>query len=155
MRVRRYRAGEEETLRRLYADSTRLVNAPFYTGEQIERWVTRYDDPDGWVERIRDRNPFVAERDGVILGFAELEPDGHIDFFYCHHAYQRQGAGSALMRAITEEADRLGLTRLHASVSAAAVKFFLAMGFQIDETRDNLVCGHPARQYLMSRSQGD
>jgi len=150
MNIRRYRVGEEETLRRLHIDTTRKVNARDYTPEQIERWASRHADPGKWKERIRDRNPFVAELHGAIVGFAELEPDGHIDYFYCHHEFQRQGVGSALMQMITQEADRLGLARLYASVSTTAMKFFLAKSFKIDEERNNIVCEHPAKQYLMS-----
>lgn len=87
MDIRRYRAGESEEIRRIYVETTRKVNSQDYTPEQIERWATRHSDPQAWKERLRDRNPFVAVRDGRILGFAELEPDGHIDFFYCHHEY--------------------------------------------------------------------
>ncbi|MHB1949598.1 MAG: GNAT family N-acetyltransferase [Gammaproteobacteria bacterium] len=42
----------------------------------------------------------VAVMDDKIVGFAELEDNGHIDCFYCHHEYQGCGVGSALMREI-------------------------------------------------------
>jgi putative acetyltransferase len=30
---------------------------------------------------------YVADDEGVIAGFGELEPNGHIDCFYCHKKY--------------------------------------------------------------------
>jgi len=49
-----------------------------------------------WKESVRQRNPFVVEHEGKIIGFAELEANGHIDGFYCHHQWQRKGVGKLL-----------------------------------------------------------
>lgn len=81
-----------------------------------------------WRERVRARDPFVAENDGELLGFAELMADGRIDYFYCHHRHRREGAGRRLYQAIGSEARRLGLPRLRAAVSITAKPFFARMG---------------------------
>ena len=151
MKIRRYRLGEEEAIWGVYYGSTRSVVAREYTREQVERWAPDERDPDEWKARVAETNPLVAVMDNKIVGFAELEPNGHIGRFYCHPEFQRQGVGSALMREVLGEAERLGLERLIAEVSTTAVEFFLASGFEIDEETNNLVCGRPARQYRMSR----
>ena len=78
--------------------------------------------------------------------------DGHIDCFYCHHQFQRQGIGAALMKRIFAEAHHNHLTRLYAEVSTTARDFFIDQGFKVNDETNNVVCGHPAKQYLMSRS---
>ncbi|MBD3242003.1 MAG: GNAT family N-acetyltransferase [Chitinivibrionales bacterium] len=95
MVVRRYEPGDEGALWQLYHDTTHIVNGRDYTPEQCERWAPAIPDIARWTERIRDRNPFVAELDGTIVGFAELLSDGEIDFFYVHHEHQREGVRGA------------------------------------------------------------
>jgi GNAT superfamily N-acetyltransferase len=155
MNVRRYRRGEEEALWRLYHDTTHLINGRDYTAEQVERWAPAEIDMGKWVERVRARNPFVAEEDGAILGFAELESDGHIDYFYCHHRWQRKGVGKALFRTLEDEAIRLGIRSLRAEVSVTAREFFASMGFEIVEEQEKIVCGAPARRFLMQKRIAD
>jgi putative acetyltransferase len=47
-------------------------------------------------------NPFIAETDGVIAGYSDLQSSGLIDHFFCHHNYQGCGVGKALMSHIFE-----------------------------------------------------
>ena len=85
------------------------------------------------------------------LGFAELDPDGHVNDFYCHHEWQRRGVGTQLQAAIEEEARRRGLGALFLESSVTAHRFFLGQGFEIVETKDNLICGSLARQFVMRK----
>jgi len=151
MNIRRYRLGEEEALWRLYRDTTRKILGAFYTPEQIERWAPQNKSLAEWKERLRIRNPFVAEEKGQLVGFAELEPDGHIDYFYCHHQWQRKGVGRELYRALEDDAHRLGVTCLYAEVSVPAKPFFVSIGFEIVEEQVNLVCGAPAGRFIMRK----
>jgi putative acetyltransferase len=72
----------------------------------------------------------VAEVDGRIAGFAELEATGHIDRFFVSADHQGLGIGRALLDAIEAEARRIGLPRLDADVSLTALPFFERRGFQ-------------------------
>ena len=155
MNIRRYKSGEEDTLWQLYHDTTHEINGRDYNPVQCEHWAPGQVDMAKWKERIRIKNPFVAEQDGKIVGFAELEPDGLIDYFYCHHQHQRSGVGRSLYRTIEAEAIRLKLTCLRALVSTTAKDFFLSMGFEIVEQRDNVVCGAVAKNYLMRKQLSD
>jgi putative acetyltransferase len=151
MIIRRYQSGEEEILWKLYYDTTHKIVSQSYTKDQVNRWAPQDKDMNEWRQRIKDRNPFVAEENGEILGFAELEQDGHIDMFYCHWLYQRKGIGFKLFNAIEKEAYKMGIERLYAEVSLNAKDFFLSCGFYIDEERNNMVSGAPAKQFIMKK----
>lgn len=99
MQIRRYKPGEEEELWQLYHDTTHIINGDAYTKEQVERWAPHDKNMDEWKERIKVKNPFVVVQDDKIVGFAELEADGHIDYFYTHHQWQGKGIGSMLYSA--------------------------------------------------------
>ncbi len=151
MTIRRYRPDEAEEIWRLYYDTTHRINGREYTKDQVERWAPGQMDMTEWTERLRQKNPFVADREGVIVGFAELENHGAIDRFYCHHLFQRQGIGTLLFQAVEAEARRTGTRSLHAEVSTTAKAFFLAKGFEIVEEQKNLVCGAVARNFRMRK----
>lgn len=151
MNVRRYNPGEEGELWQLYYDTTHIVNGKYYTKEQIERWAPKDKDMDEWKKRIAAKNPFVAVEDGAILGFAELESGGHIDFFYVHHKYQGKGVGSLLYDTVENEAISQKMPHLYAEVSISAKAFFLKKEFKVLEEQNKIVCGAPAKNFLMKK----
>ena len=76
-----------------------------------------------------------AAVDEEIVGMAEIEPDGFIDYFYVHPAWQGRGVGKALLAALESEAAQLGVKMIWADVSITANEFFLSRGFRITESR--------------------
>ena len=135
----------------LYYDTTHIIIGEFYTKEQVQRWAPDDKNMDEWKERVREKNPFVAVEDGNIIGFAELESDGQINYFYVHHKWQGKGVGSALYNSIEGEATRQGIPFLYADVSKPAKGFFLRQGFEIVEEKNNIVCGAPAPNFTMKK----
>ena len=130
MRIRRFEPKDTEEVARLFHDTVRTVNRRDYSQPQVEAWAPDQPDLVRWTETCQSRMTFVAEEAGQILGFGELEADGHIDRFYVHHAHQREGVGRTLLAALESEARRLGVARLFAEVSTTAMPFFASMGFQ-------------------------
>jgi len=152
--VRRYQVGEEAVLQTIYFKSTRELNSKHYTSEQIERWVAKHSDLTEWTERLKKTNPFVAVINEKAVAFGELEPNGHIDFFYCHPDWQGCGVGSTLMNFIVREAVHMGLKTLFADVSVTAEPFFTHKGFTVIEERSPIICGELAKQYIMRKVTG-
>jgi ribosomal protein S18 acetylase RimI-like enzyme len=57
------------------------------------------------AQKVTTKLPYIAEDNGEIVGFGELEADGHIDCFYCHSKYQKMGIGSKLLSHIENTAN--------------------------------------------------
>lgn len=131
MTARRFRPGEEAELWQIYHDTTHAINGEYYTRgcKLLGGLPTTRIRRNG--QRVRSRDPLVAEEDGYLLGFAELEIGGHIDYFYCHRRWQRKCVGTELCRALEGEARCLGMPALHAEVNVPAKPFSLSMGFDI------------------------
>jgi GNAT superfamily N-acetyltransferase len=90
-----------------------------------------------------------------LAGFAELEPNGHIDRVYVSADHQGQGVGRALIAKIVAEARRLGLVRLFVEVSITARPFFESQGFTV-VTPQTVVCrGVEFVNYRMERMLGE
>lgn len=151
MKVRRYNEGEEETLWSLLYQTVHTVNSRDYSQAQIEAWAPCQIDSSKWKKRLSKTNPFVAEENGELIGFAELEKDGRIDCFYCAHNWQRRGVGRALLGAIEQEAARQGITRLVADVSITAKGFFEANGFSTENEQTVSFHGEQFTNYAMSK----
>ncbi len=80
-----------------------------------------------------DMNPFVAEIDGKIVGFADIQDDGYIDHFFCHNEFQGQGVGTMLMEClkIKIKSKEKSISRIYSHVSITAKPFFEKFGFNV------------------------
>ena len=135
MHIRPYQTGDEAALYQVYYSAIHKIAVRDYTAKQIEAWAPKAFDPAVWAERMHAIRPFVAEVDGRIAGYADVQPSGYIDHFYVSGDFPRQGVGRVLMERIHAEAQRLALTALTSDVSRTAQPFFAHFGFQIVEER--------------------
>lgn len=133
IRIRKYKESDAPAIASIYYNTIHTVNTRDYTEEQVNAWAP-YDsvqDYSGWQEKLAKIQPFVATINDTVVGFAEFEPNGHIDCFYVHHEYQGKGIGSALMAYIFDEGKKQKIDRIYAEVSITAKPFFEAKGFKV------------------------
>jgi len=93
----------------------------------------------------------VAIKNGKIIGYGDIQSDGLIDHFYCHHEFQRQGVGSALFSAIEKEAKTNGISKMYSNVSITARPFFEAKGFAVEKEQVIKVRDQQLRNFRMVR----
>lgn len=152
MVIRRYNRGEESAVWKVYFAATRESVARDYHPELIERWAPHDPDMIHWADRLAQKNPFVAIVEEEIVGMAEIEPHGFIDYFYVHPKWQAKGIGKALLVALESEATNLGVSVIWADVSITAKAFFLSRGFRVTEAKSNILLGHPAPNFRMQKT---
>lgn len=133
----------------MFFHTVRQINIRDYSTEQVEAWAPDNFDSEVWKKKICALNPFVAEIDGEIVGYTDLQPDGLIDHFFCHHQHQGKGVGRALMNALFEEGDKQGISRYYSHVSITAKPFFEAMGFKVITAQTIEVRGALLQNYIM------
>ena len=152
--VRGATAGDAPAVADLFYYTILNVNVGDYTGDQVEAWAGPAPDAGLWRGRIAGhggRRMFVATADEEIVGFAELEEDGHLDTLYVHHEHQGRGIASALLDRIEAEARRLGLVRLYTEASITAEPFFRARGFSVVRPQLVELRGHTFRNFVMEK----
>ncbi len=135
----------------LFFNTIHKVNNRDYDQHQIAAWAPLDFDLNLAVEKIRQIEPFVAVADGKIIGYADIQSDGYIDHFYCHHEHQGQGVGRALFSALEAQARSSGTLQMYANVSITARPFFEAMGFSVEKEQRVTVRGQTLTNYRMVR----
>ncbi|RBP84558.1 GNAT family N-acetyltransferase [Marinomonas rhizomae] len=151
IKVRSYQANDAEALWYLFFSTVRTVNARDYSQVQIEAWAPEGVDMSVWQNKMTDLQPVVAELDNVVVGYCDLQPDGLIDHFFCHHEYQRQGVGRALMNYILHLADERGVSCLYSHVSITAKPFFERFGFSLVNEQRVLVREQELTNFVMEK----
>ncbi len=129
--VRDYEPGYAGPICRLFYETVRTVNLGDYSPEQVRAWAPNLPDPVAWHERMSGRHTLVADESGEVVGFAELEADGHLDMLYCRADAIGRGVGSLLYAAVERRARGLGLGRLSTEASITARPFFVRQGFAV------------------------
>lgn len=135
MNIRDFRMGDEATLYQVLHSAVHGIAVRDYTPEQLNAWAPPEPEHEPWMLKMRALQPFVAEIDGVIAGYADLQASGYIVHFFVSAEFPRRGVGRMLMDRIHEKATCLGITELTSDVSKTAQPFFASFGFQIVEQR--------------------
>ncbi|MBA3816353.1 MAG: GNAT family N-acetyltransferase [Parachlamydiaceae bacterium] len=131
--IRDYQPEGVQALANIYYNTIHRVNIQHYTQEQVDVWAPKssVENTEGWSKKFSRTKPIIATVVDEIVGFAEFEPNGHIDCFYCHHKWIGKGVGSALMKEILQRAKNNHTLLIFSEVSITAKIFFEKWGFRI------------------------
>ena len=132
--IRRARVGERDALERLQRRSS--VHEPMYRAQL----VAHPDAIDLPAEQITAGHVRVAERDGVVVGFAVLlERCGdacELDGLFVEPGRMRAGVGRGLVADAKRIARERGARRIDVVANPQAVAFYEAVGFtSVGETQ--------------------
>ena len=150
--LRDFQAGDEPSLRAVFESAIHEVAIRDYTQAQVDAWAPRQFDPTLWARRVQGIAPFVIERDGEIVAYADVQPSGYIDHFFVGAAANGQGIGRRLMERIHERADELGITELTSEVSRTAQPFYARFGFEVVDHHVKAVRGVAIEYAAMRKS---
>jgi putative acetyltransferase len=141
MRIRAYAERDAAGVCSVYRRSVETLGPRDYTPEQVAAWASRTPDAAAMHARLSDGRDVIVAADEAdqVVGFIDLEADGHIDLLYC--APGAAGSGLALLLYATAEAiaRQRGQARLYSEASEAALRFFLRRGFTLLHRRDLMI----------------
>ncbi|HDM8231932.1 TPA: GNAT family N-acetyltransferase [Vibrio campbellii] len=149
--IRDFQEEDAPTLWALFFNTVRNVNRRDYTEQQVKAWAQEGFDSQLWLKKMISIQPFVAELNGVIVGYSDVQPSGLVDHFFCHHEYQGQGVGRSLMTHVLKQAEAKGLNRIYSEVSITARPFYEHMGFTVVNEQQIEVRGATLTNYVMER----
>jgi UPF0176 protein len=152
MQIRLFQKQDSDQIAQLFHNTIREVNIRDYSPTQVQAWAPDDLYFTDWIENCISKFTYVAEEEDKIIGFAQLESNGHIDCFYCHKDYQRCGVGTRLYRAIEAKALELKIEHLFVEVSITARAFFKSRGFTVVNEQQVTCRGEKLNNFVMKKS---
>lgn len=153
MQIRPFQPSDAAALAQLYFESARRLGARCYSPAQVAAWVPAPASAAAVLARAGDgRLTLVAAEDaGGVLGYVDLESDGHVDHLYVHPDAASRGVAGRLLDALMAQARAAGLRRLYVEASENARPLFERKGFALQHRRALIVRGVPIHNYAMQR----
>ena len=127
--VRPVLPGEAPLLAEIFRASIMELTGDDYTEVQQAAWAAAVDDEPDFAERLAGELTIVATLGGSPVGFASLEADDRIGFFYVHPAVVGGGVGALLADALEKVAGGRGVDALSVDASDTASGFFAKRGY--------------------------
>lgn len=128
MKIRPYQPADCPVLANLFYQTIHSVNLGDYTQQQVDAWATGTVDLERWNREFSERLALIAEEDGIIAGFGDIDSTGYLDRLYVHRNYQRRGVATLLCDGLEENFHDCTLTT-HASITARP--FFERRGYRV------------------------
>ena len=129
--IRDYRASDSEAIADIFQRAVREIARKDYSPVQVLAWAPDARDGAAFAAKRGAKPTFVAEYDGQVAGFTDLDGDGHIDMFYVNPDFQRRGVASAMLRFLAERGQSERRKRLFGEVSITARPVFERHGFKV------------------------
>ncbi|WP_414565702.1 MULTISPECIES: GNAT family N-acetyltransferase [unclassified Anabaena] len=155
MKLRTYKIGDTAEIMDLFYNTIHEVNIRDYTKEKIDAWAPVKMDVEVWLNSLKSKFTYVIEKNGKIVGFGELEANGHIDKFFCHKDFQGQGIGTMILEQIESKARSLGIKRLFVEASITAKPFFANKNFLLVTEQEVELRGQKLINFVMEKLVND
>ncbi|MBO1752090.1 GNAT family N-acetyltransferase [Actinotalea sp. BY-33] len=131
MLIRDYAETDAATTLDVFERAITTTGRARYTQEQVEAWLGAPRELARWgAERLEVRT-FVAEHDGVLAGFADLEEGGYVNRLFVDPRFGRRGVAHALLDHVRAAAVLDGLPELTTHSSLVARPVFERAGFRV------------------------
>ncbi|RPE78637.1 MULTISPECIES: GNAT family N-acetyltransferase [unclassified Frondihabitans] len=137
----------------VFTEAITQTAAAYYTAGQIEAWAKPgRRDPNAWNDAMRGRGSVVAVAGIEVVGFSDVDRDGHIDMLFVSPRYLRRGIARTLLSHIEHRAQATGTKLLSSDVSKAARPFFESMGFDLVREQRATMEGMELTNYRMTKT---
>ena len=148
MVIRNYKSEDLPQMVTLFRETIIATCAKEYTLSQRKAWAGA--DVSRWDESFRKHKTLVAEEEGKIIGFADME-GGYLDRLYVHKDFQGRGVASALCDRLESES---GADVLSVYASLTARKFFEKRGYVVIRKNTVVRAGTELKNYYMEKPVG-
>ena len=152
MIIRPYKPEDLAEMARLFYDTVTTVNSRDYQPEQIRAWAGRGRLLLGRNEAFLRSHTLVAEEQGVIVGYGNIERGGCLDQLFVHREHQGEGIADAICGRLEEHARQAGLTVITVHASVTARPFFARRGYAVAAVNQVPIGCVTLKNYAMIKS---
>lgn len=134
MILRKYKSDDCLKLLKLFYDTVRTVNKKDYNDKQLSVWAPdnyveeKYDI---WQKSLSENFTIIAEKNGDIVGFGDIEKNGYLNRLFVHKDYQHGGVASSIVKELEKYAEKICICTIITEASITAKPFFERMGYTL------------------------
>lgn len=128
--LRRYTAGDLDTVAALFYDTVHSVCIGDYTSEQLSAWVESRTSLISRQSDLLRQYALIAEIGGETVGFGSVDKSGLLNLLFVHKNHQRQGIAAALCDELEK-----GFSSVTVFASITAKPFFEKRGYTVIKSR--------------------
>ena len=144
--IRKYLKEDCEHLAELFFKTVHAVNVKDYTEEELNAWADGKVNLEEWNRSFLEHYTVVAEKDGIVAGFGDIDKTGYLDRLYVHKDYQRQKIATAICDELEKAVD-VDKIVTHASITAKP--FFIKRGYTVIKEQQVVRHGVSLTNYVM------
>ncbi len=131
MNLRMYKSDNCREIVELFYNTVHCVNARDYNEAQLDVWAPKEIDISAWDKSLSENYSVVAEENGVIIGFGDLDATGYFDRLFVHKDYQGLGVATAITNRLEKHAQENDFKTITTDASITAKPFFVKQGYQV------------------------
>jgi putative acetyltransferase len=131
MKIRKYQSTDCPALAMLFYDTVHIINAKDYSRAQLDVWATGHIDISAWDKSYLKNNTLVAEENGIIFGFGDMNDNGYLDHLYVHKDHQGKGIESLILNMLERESDNRNINNFSTHASITSKPFFEKHGYEV------------------------
>lgn len=154
MILRKYESDDCLKLLKLFYSTVRTVNKKDYDDKQISVWAPdnyieeKYDI---WQKSLAENFTIIAEINGDIIGFGDIEKGGYLNRLFIHKDYQNKGIASSILKELEKYAEKICIHTIITEASITAKPFFEKMGYSLIKEQQVEIKGIFLINYVMEK----
>ncbi len=150
--IRRAEEIDCEAILHVHIRAIRELAKSHYTPEEIDAWASPRK-PEHYAESVRNKEFYVAEENGVTIGFGTLNQwQSEIEAVYVSSEVARRGIGKAILQKLEERARDLNIESVKLDASLNAIAFYKSAGYEPQlKTKHRLTLGVEIGCVLMTK----
>lgn len=133
----------------VFKSSVTELCAGDYSPSQITAWLA-CADKERWNAEFSSRHTTVAIADGTVVGFCDVEYNGHIDRLYVAPGYAHTGIGKALIKDVESA---VNTDKISVEASITAKPFFEKQGYVAIKKQSVIRNGEKLINYKMIKNR--
>lgn len=152
MNLRPFTSDDGPATLAIFRAAIRVTAAADYSPEQIEAWAGADVTQEQWRAKRASTDTVVAEIDGRVAGFTDLDDSGYLDMLFVDPELTRRGVATALLEWVLAKARDQGIPEIYTHASVTARPFFEHHGFTVTQQRHPVIRGVQLANFVMRRT---
>ena len=152
IKIRSFEGSDTSDLLELFHETVHHINNVDYPAEHLDAWAPAQPDLKKWKTRFKTSETIVAEVQGKIVGFGNLElSSSSIGMLYVHKDYQGQGIATALLHALERKLKKGESATATVEASITARPFFEKRGYHLVRENRKMLNGTEFLNFILEK----